>query len=110
MSAIDCPWVPLWPYALAVGSSGKRLQTDLMASGVPVTVIAGEPQVRRSDVETFFAARQREAEARANAMKDAIADRTSPSALRQLLNVQALEIERLSKQVDSLLVTRQHKE
>lgn len=99
-----CSWVPLWPYALAVHSSGKRLQTDLMASGVPVAVIAGEPQVRKCDVEAFFAARQREAEARANLTKEAIANRSTPNALRQLLNAQAIELERLSKQVDALRI------
>lgn len=98
-------WVPLWPYALAVGSSGKRMQTDLMASGVPVAVIAGEPQVRRNDVEGFMLARQREAEARAHLhVEAAAAKRTGGStSLHQRLESQAVEIHRLKSQLDALL-------
>jgi hypothetical protein len=105
MPPSDSPWVPLWPYALAVGSSCKRLQTALMASGVPVMVIAGEPQVRRNDVEGFMLARQREAEARAHLHVAATeAKRTSGStSLQQRLDSQALEIHRLKLQLDALM-------
>lgn len=105
MPLSDSPWVPLWPYALAVGSSGKRLQTDLMASGVPVTVIAGEPQVRRTDVEGFMLARQREAEARAHLHAEAAATKrtSAPASLQQRLDSQALEIHRLKSQIDTLM-------
>lgn len=112
MPPTDSPWEPLWRYALAVGTSGKRLHTELVANGIPVMIVAGEPQVRRAEIEAFLALRQREAEARAQVKAISSSPRrAAPAAtLQDRLDRQAEELERLRSQLDMLLTGRRRLE
>ena len=105
MPPSDSPWVPLWPYAVALHTSAKRLQTDLMANAIPVYVVGGEAQVKRRDIEDFLAARQREAEVRAEMQLQASSTKkaSGSSSIQDRLNRQAAELEKLQRQLNELL-------
>ncbi|NBQ80051.1 MAG: hypothetical protein EBT99_15800 [Betaproteobacteria bacterium] len=66
-------WTALWRYAVALTVPTKKLQANLEANGLPVMVIAGEPQVRRSDIERFIEERRHEAEKRIRKPKNTLA-------------------------------------
>ncbi len=101
-------WTALWRYALALTVSTKKLQANLEASGLPVMVIAGEPQVRRSDIERFIEERRHEAQVRATKPAEpSPSPRPAPvKPISAKLEEQAAELERLKRQVAELVAAK----
>ena len=107
-------WTALWRYAVALTVPTKKLQANLEANGLPVMVIAGEPQVRRSDIERFIEERRHEAQTRKikPAQVPLAAPAEKPAALKPIsekLQEQAAELEALKRQVAELLAARGHR-
>jgi hypothetical protein len=102
-------WTALWRYAVALTVPTKKLQANLQAHGLPVMVIAGEPQVRRTDIERFIEERRHEAQVRASKPTAPDAPASRPGAVKPIsakLEQQAAELETLKRQVAELLAAR----
>jgi len=102
-------WTALWRYAVALTVPTKKLQANLEAHGLPVMVIAGEPQVRRTDIERFIEERRHEAQARATKPTAPDVPTSKPGAVKPIsakLEQQAAELETLKRQVEALQAAR----
>jgi len=72
-------------------------------------VIAGEPQVRRTDIERFIEERRHEAQARATKPTAPDVPTSKPGAVKPIsakLEQQAAELETLKRQVEALQAAR----
>lgn len=106
-------FVALWRYALAHTVSTKKLAASLRASGYLVFDVAGEPQVRVSDIEEFIKKQQMQAlqaqihrSDRADANQKNSEPKFTPSDTEQRLLDQAREVELLKQKVEQLLAAQ----